>query len=244
MSNSLTSVIPATTPYVAGAQAMTYSAMESQFNNILNRTDCTSTLSQTFFQEAITRIEREARLPCMERLLVINPTVLMNAIDLPADFLAPIDVFLQSADGSSFFPPYVSPTTPGVGNTFTPLKHLTYRDLLTVPVNDVPRAYARIQTQLHIRGWVPAGVQTQLLYYGAFTPLTSPASSNELTATAPDLAIYAALSLAADYFQHDAGPAWEQRYQQILQQVAGVAIDVEWSGGPMVIEPSYGHLSY
>ncbi len=233
-----------TSLYPAAASAMTYSAMESQFNNILNRSDCSSALSQTFFQQAITRIEREARLPCMERMLVVTPASLMNAIDIPADLIQPIDVMIQSASGSVYFPPVPSPLPAGFGNTFVPLKHVPYRDLLAVPTNDTPRVYGRVQTQFHIRGWVPVGVETRLVYYGSFTPLSTPDSANELTAAAPDLAIYAALSLAADYFQHDAGPAWEQRYQQILMQVTGVATDVEWSGGPMTVEPSYGHSYY
>ena len=195
--------------------------------------------------QAVQRIEREARLPCMERLLVINPTSPMNAIDIPTDFLAPIDIYVQSADSECWAPPYLGQTVPaGIGLTFTALKHMTYRELLGVPASDVPRAYARIQSQFQIRGWVPASVQTQLLYYGAFTPLQDETSSNELTAACPDLAIYAALSMASDYFQHEAGPLWEQRYQQILTQIMGVANDVEFNGGQMVISPSYGHCDW
>ena len=232
-----------TNPYVAAASAMTYADMQAQFLAILNRDDCTDTLAQTFLQQAIQRIQREARLPSMERLLVITPTAPMSFIDIPADLIQPIDLFVQSANGSGYTPPWLGVTPPpGLGITYTPLKHVTYRDLMRIPASDIPQAYARVQSQFAVRGWIPAGTETQLLYYGAFTPLASADSANELTASAPDLAIYAALSLAADYFQIEQGAQWEARYQQILSDVQGMSSDVDWSGGPMVIEPAYGQV--
>jgi hypothetical protein len=222
--------------------AMTLGQVQSQFQAILDRTDCDDTLAQTFLLQAFRRVERELRLPCMERFLVIQPQSFMNAIDIPVDLIQPIDILVESANGSvQWFPPALSQNLqPGVGNTYVPLTHLSYRDLLKVPTNDIPKAYGRAGSQFHLRGWIPPGVTTMLMYYGAFTPITDLNQANELTASAPDLAIYAALSLAGDYFQIEAAQAWEARYQQMALDVQKQASDADWSGGPMSMQPAYG----
>ncbi len=213
----------------------------NNFSSILNRDDCTQDQAIIFLTEGMTRITREARLPCMERLLVETSTSPVSAITLPPDFLEAIDVFVQSADAGCWFNPFMpdgATLVPQV--TYVPLQHLSYRQLLRVSNYDVPKAYARFQAQLQLRGVVPPNVEMQVSYYGEFTPLATLTSANEITCSAPDLLQYAALSYAGDYFQHPSTQMWEQRYQSILGAVENLSVGLEMNGGPLVIQSSYG----
>jgi hypothetical protein len=213
----------------------------TNFQTILNRDDCSQAQAIIFITEGMTRITREARLPCMERLLVQTSTAPCTAITLPPDFLECIDVFVQSADPGCWFNPYLPDGITLVPDvTYVPLAHLSYRQLLRVSSMDVPKAYARFQAQLQIRGAIPANVETQVSYYGEFTPLATLTSANELTCSAPDLAQYAALSFAGDYFSHPQTQQWEARYQSLLGAVENLSVGLEMNGGPLTVQSAYG----
>ncbi len=211
--------------------------MQAQFLSILNRSDCSTDLAQTFITQALTQIEREARLPCMERVLEVtaSPTASMGYITIPADFLQPIDLMVQSASGSYWAQPSFTSA-----DTWFPLTHKTYRQLLAISQWNPPSAYGRQGGQFFIAGAVPPNVAVRLFYYGQFTPITDPTVGNEATASIPDLVIYKALgSYAAPYFQHDQGPLWEQTYQNLLQSAQLLAEDADAHGGPMVMAPTH-----
>lgn len=216
---------------------MSFNAVQAQFLAILNRDDCTTALAQTFLEQAMTQIAREARLPCMERSLTfVAPTGLLNAAIIPPDFLQPIDMFVQSQSGDC----YVTPIGDGT-DTWFPLVKLTYRQSLQISNLCVPRAYARTIGQFVFAGPIPTGVSARLDYYGDFTTITDTTLDNEATESIPDLVIYKALgSYAGDYFQHESGPQWEARYQQLLVSAQLLAADADMAGGPMQIAPTHG----
>lgn len=210
---------------------MAFQDMINSFQAILNRDDCSSTQAQAFLQQGIGRIQREARLPSMERQVVVTPTTPIKWIAVPNDLLQIIDVIV--------------PDQQGVPRA---LKKRTYRELLRVDPYDLPWCYARFQAQIFIAGTVPGPSTASntiptvtLLYYGQFTPFASLTADNELSVSAPDLAVYAGLSYAADTYQHPSKQAWEATYQQVLADVQGLAIDLEMTGGPMVVQPLYGY---
>lgn len=201
---------------------MSLDSIVGTFQSVFNRDDCSNSQAQVYALQAISRVQRECRLPSMERQTIIVTTGPVDWISVPSDTLEFIDVILADQSGQ-----------------LTALQHLPYRKLIRIDAGVWPRAYARLQSQLWIRGQVGTGTTIQLIYYGEFSPFTSSADDNEITASAPDLIVYGALSYAADAFDHPSASKWEQRYQSILADVQQQAIDVEMNGGPMQIQPLY-----
>jgi len=200
--------------------------MKADFLAILDRDDCTDAQADVFMQQGMSRIQRDCRLPSMERAQLITPTsVPMSQFPVPPDLIQIIDVLV----------PKEASTT----GQMRALKHVAYRKLMEYDNTDIPRAYARFQTQVYLAGAVTVGTQIQFLYYGNFSPFATADSDNELSASTPDLAIYAALSYAGDYFEHPLAAQWEARYQAIKAEVQAMAIDLETEGGIQVVQPIY-----
>ena len=201
---------------------MSFNTMLASFTTILNRDDCTPAAATTFLQQGISRIQRDCRLPSMERSLIIVPAGVMNMLPAPTDLIQPIDFIYTMPDGR--------------GRSLT---KLSYRKLVELDPLDFPRAYARMQTQFWFAGAIPAGNTLQFFYYGNFSPFATADSDNELSASTPDLAVYAALSYAGDNFEMSQAAMWEGRYQAIKTEVIGMAIDLDAEGGPQSIQTIY-----
>jgi hypothetical protein len=203
---------------------VSFADMRTTFQTILNRSDCSDAQATLFLQQAIQRIQRDCRLPSMERALFVTPTdVPMSFFVVPRDLIQPIDILVPKCDG--------------IGSQ--PLTKLSYRELVGINPLIWPSYYARFQGVYQIRGNLLPGNQLQFLYYGNFTSFTSDADENELSTSTPDLAVYGALSYAADLFQHPASAAWEGRYQAIKAEVEQMGIDLDAEGGPSAVEPIY-----
>lgn len=203
---------------------MSFNSMKSTFTNILNRSDCSDAQATIFLQQSIQRIQRDCRLPSMERALFVTPTeVPMQFFVVPPDLIQPIDILVPKEDG--------------VGSK--PLTKLSYREVVGVNPLIWPRYYARYQGVYQIRGALLPGMQLQFLYYGNFTPFETADSDNELSASTPDLAVYGALSYAGDLFQHPSTNSWENRYMEIKGEVEQMGIDLDAEGGPQAVEPIY-----
>lgn len=206
---------------------MAYIDMLNDFETILNRDDCTDAQAALFLGQGITRVQRDCRLPSMERALLITPTdFAMVQFPVPADMIQIIDVLV--------------PRLGGFAGEMKPLRRVSYRRLMELPNDDYPRAYARFQGQIYIAGAVPVNMTVQFLYYGNFTPFVHATDENELSASSPDLAVYAALKYAGDYFEHPLTATFESTYQQLKAAVIAMGIDLEMEGGVAEIEPLYG----
>lgn len=196
--------------------------MIASFQAILNRDDCSTAQAQAFILQGIGRAQRELRLPCQEREQVITAASSVSWIPVPPDLLEIIDVIVPGADG---YP--------------APLNKVPYRQLIRMDPNSWACAYARFQGQIFIAGSVPTGSVINLLYFGQFTAFATADSDNELSASNPDIAVYAALRYASDTFSMPTGDAWEATYQAIKAEVQGLAIDLEMNGGPAVMAATY-----
>jgi hypothetical protein len=90
-----------------------------------------------------------------------------------------------------------------------------------------------------LAGRAPIGVPLTLIYYGNFTPFATVDSENELSASTPDLGVYAGLRYAGSFFEHPKTSEWEATYQQILGEVIEMAAQLENEGGPSYVQPLY-----
>lgn len=221
---------------------MAWSNVLSTFTQYLNRNevtnDTTGALATAFLVDGMQRIQRDCRLPCMERQLIITPTTApLTSFPVPQDLLQPIDVLVSYPAGTNqdnlSLPYYDALWAP------RPLRKVDYRVLMRANPNMPPEMYARQQTLYWIAGAVPIGQQVQFLYYGNFSPITSLDSDNEITASNPDLVVYAGLTYAGPYYQHPMAAQWEQLYQRLKADVQQAADDVDANGGPQAVALLY-----
>ena len=198
---------------------MSYSEVKTQFSALLNRRDLTASLITTFMSYAIQRIQRELRVPAMERLAEIT-TDGTSSIDVPGDLLEIISVHT---------------------NDETNHDKLTKTDLGTILVWSrelgIPRYYYRETSTLSLGPYPAEGTTVWIHYYADASPLLNDIDENWLTEIAPALLVYAALSYAADYFMDDRKPLFEASYLQIAEQLQIQALNDETANAS--IRPSF-----
>jgi hypothetical protein len=198
-------------------------SLVQDFQALFNRDDCSTAQAQVFVLQGISRIQRDCRLPSMERSLIITPSQPMQFFMVPADLIQPIDVMIMHQDGR-----------------WRALDKKPYREVVRFANHPHPMFYGRMQTQMWLGGPAATGQQLNFLYYGNFSPFAADGSTdNELTASTPDLALYAALSYAGEQYEHPATDRWESRFQSIRQEVISMALDLDAEGGPQVIQSVY-----
>lgn len=204
---------------------MQYLAMRNQYAAILNRKDSTDTLAKTFFDLAIARLQRELRVPFMERTMVINTASGdVSTVTVPADYIETITFLVTEPNGYS--------------------RELQNVDLGTFArfsnmVQDGPVYYARQGSQWNVTAAIPLNSTAQFVYYGEMDTLVADTDEPPLALVAPDLIIYTALTYAADYFIDDRGPAWDAKALALLNQVQAQASDGENRTGTNAVEAAY-----
>lgn len=210
---------------------MAYLDVKTQFLGLLNRRDITPSLTQTFLSFGVQRIQRELRIPAMEKLISIT-TDGTPAIQVPGDMLEVIAVY-----------------TDDLTNT----QKLTRCDLQTIltwsKLPGSPRYYYREGGFFTIGPYPPAGTSIYINYYVNASDLSADTDTNWITEIAPTLLIYAALSYAADYFLDDRKQMFEASYVQIAEQMQLMALQDEvqnasispaYDSTPNYVGPFYG----
>lgn len=177
---------------------MTKGEVRNLFIGILNNRKLTPTLADMFLDEGIRRCQIELRCPAMEKGVEVTIGADFDGLYIPSDYLELVR--LQNGEG----------------------KKLTKKSLDYVRDYDspgTPQFYSR-QVNKWVLGPIPVeGDKVRVDYYAEFDGLVEDTDDNLLTIIAPTLPVYAALSLAADYFSDDRAQRFEARYLQILGQL-------------------------
>ena len=194
--------------------------IRAHFKALLNRSDCSDALADTFIDQALTRIQRFLRIPVMERLQTYTLATgsSTSEIIIPANFLELIDI---NYDG---------------------------RSMVRVPMHEIvemqrvgelgnPTYFARDRERIKIYP-EPTGGTVYLNYYAELDELDADTSTNGLTLIASDLITYTALAYAADYFLDERGPLFDQKSGQFLAEIQEQANAAEQSGVSQVMRPT------
>lgn len=194
--------------------------IRAHFKALLNRSDCTDTLADTFIDQSIARIQRSTRIPSMERqqAYTINSATPQESVILPADFLEIIDLYYDN----------------------TSLSRVPMRTILEMRKNnDVggPQFFAREQGALVLYPRPETGT-LYLNYYGQFNDLVTDTDSNDLTNVASDAVTYGALAYASDYFIDERSALFEQKLSMFLSELQQQANDAETAGTVQAIRPT------
>jgi hypothetical protein len=172
--------------------------------NLLKRTDCTDALATTFLAQGMSRLQRQLRVPSMERAITVPATLAnMQTFQAPIDLLQVMDVFANNL----------------------PLEKKAFRQIMEMSAryggewpSGQPRYYARVGSNFFMFPSLAIGGTMVTTYYGELSDLPNDAASNEATNGFPDLLVYASLSFAGDYFRMDQRDDWEAAFQTLLTE--------------------------
>jgi hypothetical protein len=186
---------------------MTLGELKVQFKGLLNNTvvNNSATLVSTFINQSIMRIQRELRVPFMEKQILYTIPEGFTKLAIPSDLLA-LKGIMVDADGDGVLE-----------------YELSRKDLSTVvqasQLPGHPTVYAR-QGSSWVLGNMPAtGSQVLIYYYAEFAALPNDDAENTCLKVAWDVVLNGALSAACDYLDDERIERFENRYSQITKQL-------------------------
>lgn len=191
--------------------------LRAHFKALLNRTDCSDALADTFIDQSIARAQRVLRIPSMEKTQTYNITASTSTLIIPADFLEIIDMYYANTNLTRVpLSKYVEMSQPGENGT--------------------PKYFTREGENIKVYPYPTSG-SISMNYYGQFTVMTADTDENDLAIIASDLITYGALGYASDYFLDERGPLFEQKFAQFLAELQEQANDAEVSGTVQAMQP-------
>jgi len=205
---------------------MNYGQIRTQFKSVLNRSDCTDALADTFISQGLARSQRILRSPLNEKSVIVTTDETFVSFPVPSDLIAVIN-FSAGGKFVQFIP---------TGRFYE----------IDMTVNDIPQAgrpiyWTRVGSSILVKPLPPADLDLQLDYYGEFEQFVSDATETTLGIVAPDLIVYGGLSFAADYFIDDRRDSFESRWQSAMAELQDQATGVE---GPAQIMPTTFYGEY
>lgn len=186
---------------------MNLGEVKAQFKGLLNNNvvNGNAALVSTFINQGIMRIQRELRVPFMEKQILFTIPSDYKNLAIPDDLLELISIQVdRDNDGIQEY------------------------ELQRVDMNRVAYAsqYPGKSTVFarQAGAWIlgprpPVGDKVLITYYAEFEPLTDDTTSNVLTIIGWDLIVYAALSAATAYLTDDRKAGFEQDYLRIAKSL-------------------------
>jgi len=191
--------------------------IRAHFLALLNRTDCSNTLADTFIDQSIARIERTLRIPPMEKTQTYTILSSTSFVTIPSDFLEITDFYYDS----------------------TNLKRVPLAKMVEMSDGNeqgTPTSFSREGELMKIYPYPTTGTLT-MNYYASFTDMTSDTDENDLALIGSDLIIYGALAYASDYYLDERGPLFEGKFAQFMAEMQEQANDAETSGTVQSMQP-------
>ena len=198
---------------------MNYGDLRTHFKALLNRSDITDALANTFIDQGIARIQRTLRIPSMEKQHTYTISAQTSKVTIPNDFLEAIDLIYDNHTLSR-----------------VPMKEI--QDYKKAGQTGSPHMFTREGGSFLLYP-EPTGGSLILNYYAQYTALSDDSDTNVLTDIASDLICYAALVYASDYFLDDRRTVFETTYLSFLIEIQEQANDAEMSGSLQSIRPAY-----
>lgn len=196
-----------------------YQTLKNALAEWLNREGFTSieARSQDFLDMAQRRVQREVRVPPMERQVELIPDDQGRA-PVPTDYLEAKYVVAVSSTDAWYLQPATYPQV---------LQHRQRRQRLLV--FDVEAGYFHF-------GGQPRDEEIQLVYYREFEFVNETTQTNWFTMYAPELILYAAIVEAATYLKDfELASAYERRYNQAKSLLEEQKDRGEHAGGAMSV---------
>jgi hypothetical protein len=197
---------------------MNYGNLRTHFKALLNRSDITDALANTFIEQGIQRIQRQLRVPSMERTLTYAITNKVSFVLVPSDMLELISI-------SHGYQHLVS------------LPSHEFNEISEGKEEGIPKYFMRKRETLELYP-APSSGELKIDYYGEFQVMSADSDESTLAKIASDLICYAALGYAADYYLDERTAVFEQKFIAILNEIQEQANAAEQSGVSQVMRPS------
>tara|TARA_R110002020_G_scaffold181450_1_gene376420 strand:+ start:10251 stop:10859 length:609 start_codon:yes stop_codon:yes gene_type:complete len=198
---------------------MNYGDLRTHFKALLNRSDITDALANTFIDQGIARIQRTLRIPSMEKAHTYAISAQTSKVTIPNDFLEAIDLIYDNHTLSR-----------------VPMKEM--QDYKKAGQTGSPHYFTREGGSFLLYP-EPTSGSLILNYYSQYTALSADSDTNVLTDIASDLICYAALVYASDYYLDERRATFENAYFIYLTEIQEQANDAEMSGSLQSIRPAY-----
>ena len=199
---------------------MNYGDLKAHFNDVLNRSDITTVLTERFIDQGLARIQRSLRVPFMEKQRNYTISSLTTDITLPNDFIETRDLYHSS------------------GTTLERVSMETMQGLKANNLVGNPTKYAREQASLLLYPHPGDGTIT-LNYYAELDEFASDSTETTISKVAPDLVIYAGLTFAADFYLDERSPLFEAKFKAFLEELQEQSNDQELNGGTQSISLAF-----
>lgn len=199
---------------------MNYGELKAHFNDVLNRSDITTVLTERFIDQGLARIQRSLRVPFMEKQRNYTISSSTTEITLPNDFIETRDLYHSSG---------------------TTLERVSMETMQALKANNLvgnPTKYAREQASLLLYPH-PSGGTITLNYYAELDEFTSDSTETTISKVAPDLVIYAGLTFAADFYLDERSPLFEAKFKAFLEELQEQSNDQELNGGTQSISLAF-----
>lgn len=204
---------------------MTLGELKAQFKGLLNNSvvNKSDTLVATFINQSIMRLQRELRVPFMEKQITYTIPDGYTKLAIPADLLELIAVMVD---------------TDADGILETELRRTDLNRVVTASQSSgAPSIFTR-QGGSWILGPKPGlGDQVLIHYYAEFASLADDTATNTCLKVAWDAVLYGALSAAGDYLDDDRTMKFESRYAQITKALQDQA-DADELTADAVVAPA------
>jgi hypothetical protein len=198
---------------------MNYGSIRTHFKALLNRSDITDALADTFIDQGIARIQRTLRVPSMETQNTYNFSAQTTKVTLPSNFLEAIDIYYGNGD-----------------LTRLPMREM--QELSQGNETGSPQYFTREGSSLLLYPQ-PSSGSLVLNYYASFDEMATDSAESLLAQIAPDLIIYAALTYASDYYLDERSATFDNKYMTFMSELQEQANDQELTGSIQSIRPSY-----
>tara|TARA_X000000368_G_scaffold84958_2_gene64347 strand:+ start:1077 stop:1718 length:642 start_codon:yes stop_codon:yes gene_type:complete len=203
---------------------MNYGTLKTHFNNLLNRSDITTDLTEKFIDMGQGRVQRQLRTPMQEKLQTYTISGQTAYLTLPIDFIETISIHYGN-------------------NELSRVPMSKFRSLNAGNYSGNPTNYTRQQEKIYLFPQPSSGT-FNIYYYAEFDTMSSDSDENTLAKVAPDLLIYSALTYAADYYLDERNELFETKFNQFMLEVQEQANDQETNGGVQAIQPSMTYTDY
>ena len=198
---------------------MNHGELKTYVRTLINRSDLTDPLVVQFIQQAQDRLERVLRPAFLQHFLTFSLDGTGGDFRVPSDFLKLIDLYTD--DGK--------------------IKRKDVAQWLKFPnLQGVPEAFIQTGHDIRMRPFPPAATVIYLHYYGVEPELVADSDSNYWTSATVDAFAYAAVALAADFFEDERLAGFEAKFQLSKSEIESQQEDEDTTGSTE-ISPAYSY---
>lgn len=198
---------------------MNYGELKTYVRSLINRTDLTEALAIQFIQQAQDRLERLARPSFLQKFVTFSLDGSGGDFRVPVDFLELIDLYTDNGELDRVGVPQFLQADSG---------------------NGTPEVFIQTGHDIRMRPIPSADTVLYLNYYGVEPELAADSDENYWTRAAVDALTYAAVALAADYYEDERLQGFEGKFQSSLAEIKDQQLSEDFSGR-LSIAPAYNY---